>query len=340
RRFRYWLGPGQDLAVGVGGIVPNLQRRPKLALQVPPLLVGLIVNSIRYARGHDVIHAHWLIRSGIAAIAARRIWSIPVVVTGLGADVNLPKPGSLLARIVGWTGNSVDACTAVSQALCDRLKTFGVRNPLLTPLGVEQPSLGSDSDAPVIGSTQLHVLYVGSLIPRKSVETLLLALRILTDRGICARADIVGDGPERVGLEESSTSWGLDVQFHGEAPHSDVARWMQKSHVLVLPSLSEGRPVVVLEAMAAGLPVVVTDVDGTRELVQSGSNGYLFPVGDSDELANCLEKLTDGEIRAMLGATGAKRLIEAGLTSSAAAERFTELYRAVQRDNRGNSPDE
>jgi glycosyltransferase involved in cell wall biosynthesis len=62
--------------------------------------------------------------------------------------------------------------------------------------------------------------------------------------------------------------------------------------VFVLPSKEEPWGMVVAEAMCFGLPVITSDrVGAAMDLVKDGYNGFIFPAGNSKELANCIEKL-------------------------------------------------
>jgi glycosyltransferase involved in cell wall biosynthesis len=68
-----------------------------------------------------------------------------------------------------------------------------------------------------------------------------------------------------------------NVRFTGHLENiSDI--W-KEHHALVLPSRSEGLPLVVLEAMAAGRPVIATTAGGSRELVTEGITGFIGEAG-------------------------------------------------------------
>ena len=97
------------------------------------------------------------------------------------------------------------------------------------------------------------VLFAGRLLEVKGVEYLIKAMK-----GIKATLVVVGDGPLRKELEMLSGKEGVDALFVGW--RSDVERFLSIADVFVLPSLSEGLPLVLLEAMAAGKPCIVTDI--------------------------------------------------------------------------------
>jgi glycosyltransferase involved in cell wall biosynthesis len=105
---------------------------------------------------------------------------------------------------------------------------------------------------------------------------------------------------------------------------------MAAADVLVLPSLSEGRPNVVLEAQACALPVVATAVGGTPELVEDGVHGLLVPPGDSNALAGSLRRLvSDEDLRRRLGASARQRIDSGGHTWDATALRTRQIYDGV-----------
>lgn len=73
----------------------------------------------------------------------------------------------------------------------------------------------------------------------------------------------------------------------------DVRPYFESCSVYVLPSYREGTPRTVLEAMAMGRPIITTDINGCRETVKDGINGYLVPVGDVKALANAMKRFIE-----------------------------------------------
>jgi glycosyltransferase involved in cell wall biosynthesis len=64
-----------------------------------------------------------------------------------------------------------------------------------------------------------------------------------------------------------------NVEFKGQV--NGIESLWQEFHALVLPSRSEGLPLVILEAMAAGRPVIITNVGGSTEVVEEGVTGFI-----------------------------------------------------------------
>lgn len=151
---------------------------------------------------------------------------------------------------------------------------------------VSHPWLAADRDRPV-------AVGVGRLAAQKDFPTLLRAFARVRD-AVPARLLILGEGPERVHLEELARELGVagDVALPGfvENPYA----WMRKADVFVLSSAWEGFGNVVAEALGLGVPVVTTDCpSGPAEIVGYGRYGSIAPVGDPTALAEAvIETLT------------------------------------------------
>jgi len=153
--------------------------------------------------------------------------------------------------------------------------------------------------------TEKFILYVGVLIPRKGVHFLLESFAQIADEIKDANLVLIGktddDGYART-LTKMTEHLGIAqrVTFIGPKTQSELAEFMARAEVLVLPSLSEALGRVVLEAMACGTPVIGSAVGGIPDMIQEGETGFLIPPGDVDALAGRLnwilknpEKATD-----------------------------------------------
>ena len=125
----------------------------------------------------------------------------------------------------------------------------------------------------------------------KRTDDVLVAFKQLCDEGVDACLCMVGDGPDRVHLEQRAHELGVvrDTLFLGY--QEDVAPFYAAFDALVLPSSNEGTPVSAIEALAAGRPVVATRVGGVPDVVQEGEDGFLVEPGATDELAQRLAQL-------------------------------------------------
>ncbi|MBI4419527.1 MAG: glycosyltransferase [Gemmatimonadetes bacterium] len=343
QRATYWLPRGQRLATGFEGIVPTLRRRPWLALQVPSLVAGLAWQARRLAQDADIVHGHWLYPGGLAGALAISRSRVPLVVTSHGTDLALARRFPPLRWLSRWVGRRAAALVGVSHAVVEGAEALGIGGPRVRfiPLGV---STGTPPADPA-ESAELRrfrerrgfgVVYVGRLVPGKSVETLLHALAALQRRGRTVAAALVGSGPEQPGLEALARSLGLTgAVFVGAQPPAVATQWTAAAHALVLPSRSEGRGIVILEAMALGVPAVACDIPGPKELIRHQETGMLFPSGDAAALAACLEQLMDDDGRRReMGRRARAFVVAANLTAEQSARAHVELYRELLRAGR------
>jgi glycosyltransferase involved in cell wall biosynthesis len=177
----------------------------------------------------------------------------------------------------------------------------------------------------------LRVVYVGRLVPSKSVETLLAAQHALEKDGQPCACLIVGDGPMRDSLEAAARVNGSSITtFVGRQPPELVPALLALANTFVMPSLSEGRGLVVVEAMAQGLPVVASDIDALRELVTDGVNGFLFRPGSASDLAARLTAFAhDPGLHLTMGRSSSDAFRELGLDAAESARRHDTLYSEV-----------
>ncbi|HXR11144.1 MAG TPA: glycosyltransferase family 4 protein, partial [Gaiellaceae bacterium] len=174
--------------------------------------------------------------------------------------------------------------------------------PIATlPTYVDRVAVAAD---PVPLPAAPRALFVGALERCKGVDTLLDAWPIVAARLPDARLWIVGRGAR---AESMAARWSREgatrVQWTPSLANGEVARALDESTVLVVPSAMEGMGRVVVEAFARGRPVIGTRGGGIADLVQDGRNGLLVDPGDPAQLADALVRvLEDGALASRLGA--------------------------------------
>jgi glycosyltransferase involved in cell wall biosynthesis len=139
----------------------------------------------------------------------------------------------------------------------------------------------------------LTFLFVGRLLRNKGIQEFVEASRILTQKKIPARFQILGPldtNPNGIRARQLER-WVEEgcLEYLGEV--ADVRPALRQAHVLVLPSYGEGTPRSVLEAMSMGRAILTTDAPGCRETVMEGRNGLMVPVGDVGALVAAMEQL-------------------------------------------------
>jgi glycosyltransferase involved in cell wall biosynthesis len=153
--------------------------------------------------------------------------------------------------------------------------------------------------------------WVGRMTAVKRTDLVVRVLRRLVDRGVDAHLLLVGDGPDRDGLERYAHDLGVIRRCLFLGYQEDVASYYEAMDALLLPSVNEGTPVSVIESLAAGRPAVATRVGGTPDVVRDGVDGFLVDSDDADDLAARLaEVAADPARRAQMGAAGRERVLE------------------------------
>jgi glycosyltransferase involved in cell wall biosynthesis len=162
-----------------------------------------------------------------------------------------------------------------------------------------------------------RIVAIGRLVEKKGHETLLLAARLLCDRGLDFRVRIVGEGPEWPRLQRlvHELRLGDRVVFLGPLSESEVRAEYEEADVFALPCRKlpngdqDGLPNVILEAMAHGLPVASTRLDGIAEAIVDGESGLLANQDDPPAFAEHLARLIeDAAFRERIGEAGQQRV--------------------------------
>ena len=141
----------------------------------------------------------------------------------------------------------------------------------------------------------LRLLFLGNVIPRKGLHTLIAALALLPREAW--QLTIVGGldlDPLYVReIRRQIAGAGLDGQitFTGPLHRDELAAVLANSHALAVPSSYEGFGIVYLEGMAFGLPALATTAGGAVEIITSGRDGFLISPGDISALARHLGTL-------------------------------------------------
>jgi glycosyltransferase involved in cell wall biosynthesis len=158
--------------------------------------------------------------------------------------------------------------------------------------------LGIPPEMTVVGT-------VGRLTAVKGQEVLIRAASELIRQGEKIFLVLLGDGELRRDLEELRLRLDIAeyVRFLGWRP--DVARIMAVCDIFCLPSRNEGMGKVLVEAMAMGKPIIASSIGGIPDIVRSGENGILVPVGDAAAWAEAIARLCrDPEKRRRMGDAG------------------------------------
>ncbi len=141
---------------------------------------------------------------------------------------------------------------------------------------------------------QLRILFLGNVIYRKGLHTL---LRAISDQQLAISVDVVGgltaEPQYAYEMERYVLTHGLSsaVRFHGALDNDPLIEMYKQAHVMVVPSSYEGFGIVYLEGMGFGLPAIGTTAGAASEVIKHGEDGYLIEPDDASALAKHLHEL-------------------------------------------------
>lgn len=239
--------------------------------------------------------------------------------------------GNLMARqhFAAFNKLNVVSCSQTIKAqlgkhgIQARVVCNGVDTEAFAPVSVEQKvalrqKLGLPQDSVLLFS-------VGSLIPRKDMQTLIAAFeRVSLKNTILV---ILGDGPLMVALRRQA---GVSVMMPGNV--DNVAEYLGAADLFVSSSLSEGLPNTVLEAMAFGLPCLLSDIPSHRELFED-HGGIFFECLGVDALADCLRQIKAMQL-AELGSRS-RQIVEARFSALKMSQGYQQIYTMSAEKDKG-----
>lgn len=219
----------------------------------------------------DIIHA-FVYSAGLPAVILGRFYQIPVVITELYTNILKKEMSKLEKFMLRFVMNRAEIILSISESLKKALIEYGIHNEIcIIPCTVDISKYISNRTNynPKI-KTDISILFIGNLIPRKGIPYLLKALSQILKKRNDFTLDIVGNGPQKKKYIDLSSKLGIEnhVKFHGLVDEAKKVELIKKCSFFILPSSWENFGVVLIEAMAAGKPVIAAARGGPREIIK------------------------------------------------------------------------
>jgi len=157
--------------------------------------------------------------------------------------------------------------------------------------------LGIDPGAVVIA-------FLGNLHDRKRPLDIVRSSPAVLSRCPLVVYVVIGEGALREEMVRTSRTLGVEGRFRfvDWRSYEQVPRHINMADIVVLPSFGEGLARVYLETQACGRVLIASDIAPAREVIEDGTTGLLFPVGDVERLAaRCIQAAQDRDLRARIG---------------------------------------
>jgi glycosyltransferase involved in cell wall biosynthesis len=141
-----------------------------------------------------------------------------------------------------------------------------------------------------------NMVSIGRLDKNKNHQFLIDVVLELKKREIPVHLTILGEGDERISLQEKIVQLNLSDQLSLVGLQEKVEMYLWNADLYLHSAIYEGFGLSIIEAMACGLPVVCTDGRGNRDLIQEGENGFMVGERDPTLLADKIELLLKNDI--------------------------------------------
>lgn len=290
---------------------------------------------------YDIVHTHTGKAGALGRIAARMA-GVPIIVHGLHGTMASPNP--ILDRIYlfldRFTGRFTDCFISVGEDLKQRYIERGIGDPSKyrvihsgmdldafykaadlpkEVIGKKKRELGANEDVIIIGK-------VASLEPRKGHKYTIQAAKKLAQLHDNIKFLFVGDGWYRSKLERMVRRNGLEDSIIFTGYREDIAEVMATFDIVLLTSLWEGLPQVLVQAAAVGKPIVAFAVEGAKEVVKDGVNGFIVPSKDVNSLVEKVEYLLSDLERAQAMGRQGREITGDQWTVETMQEKTCKLY--------------
>ena len=268
-------------------------------------MIGYVSAASRYCLFNcmdfqpDLIHVHFAVPNGPAAMIAAKKMKVPYVITAHLGDI----PGASPEKTKKWfryilpltppiwkNAARVIAVSEFSKAMA--LKTYNVPIDVI-PNGIDYEKIKNPAVEP---HDTPEIVFAGRFVPQKNLVQIIKTLSEVKD--LNWHATLIGDGQDKDMLFSLCKERGLEerISFPGWKTPEEVIGIFHRSDILFMPSLTEGLPVTGIQGMASGLALLLSNAGGNPEIISEGSNGFIHAPDDTEAYAHDLKLLlTDRE---------------------------------------------
>ncbi len=291
--------PQKEIQNGVEIIRIKSHRKESFRAKMPAM-IGFLNASIRYLFFKmkdfkpDIIHVHFAVPNGPAAMIYSRFTHIPYVITIHLGDI----PGASPEKTKNWfkviypftppIWKNAAKIIAVSEYSKDlALKSYSVNIDVISN-GIDYEKI-HNANIEIHHDTQ--IVFAGRFVPQKNISTIIKTLNNL--KGLNWHCTLIGDGQEKDNIISLINESSMQNKFTltGWKEPEDVMNIFKQSDILFLPSLYEGLSVVGIQAMACGLALVLSNRGGNPEIVKEGFNGFIEDPNDINSFTADIREL-------------------------------------------------
>jgi N-acetyl-alpha-D-glucosaminyl L-malate synthase BshA len=273
--------------------------------EYPPYDLALATRMAEVADFYslDLLHVHYAIPHSVSALLASQMLEthslhtrrrrLPFITTLHGTDITLIGLDPSYLPITRFAIERSHGVTAISSHLRDRTReAFGItseieviRNFVNCDLYVRKPELVAQMRPQFAAPEERLLVHLSNFRPVKRVLDVVEVFARVA-RALPARLMLIGDGPDRSAAEMLALRHNVQDRIHFLGKQDNVHELLPLADLMIMPSQMESFGLAALEAMACSIPAIATRVGGVPELIDDGTNGLLFDIGDVEAMAN------------------------------------------------------
>ncbi|HHP7242320.1 MAG TPA: N-acetyl-alpha-D-glucosaminyl L-malate synthase BshA [Cyclobacteriaceae bacterium] len=273
--------------------------------QYPPYELALaskMVNVVEF-EALDLLHVHYAIPHASAAFMAKQILAsrgrnIPVITTLHGTDITLVGKDPSYEPVVTFSINNSDGVTAVSEDLKnDTYDIFDITTdikviPNFIDLGRFKKQKKDHFKKAICPHDEKLIIHTSNFRKVKRVQDVLEIFKRVRNV-VPSKLLLIGDGPERSGIEKLSRQLEVDYDTRFLGKLETVEEVLSVADLFIMPSEKESFGLAALEAMACEVPVISSNAGGLPELNINNLSGYVCEIGDIEGMAEKSIKILD-----------------------------------------------
>lgn len=278
------------------GLTQTLSSNKWKICLIPFLVIFQLISIIRFVKKFkiDIIHANWFIPQGLVSSIYKKFinQNVKLVITAHGSDLN-NSYGKIGSKIIKFVVNNSDKIIVVSDDLKLKLLNITKVNDVsILPMGVDtnkfKPNnISSNAIKNSYGNFDNILLFVGFFRKLKGIDFILEAMPMIVKEHPKTKLLLIGDGEIKPNLEILASKLNIteNVDFLGFKKQDELPAYYNAADLVLMPSLSEGSPVVLPEAMSCGSIVLTSDLPIFKQHINDKINGFIVKQKNSKDIS-------------------------------------------------------
>lgn len=317
---------------------PVIGPKPINLITGPFLFVPCIQKLIK-EESFNTLHLFEPFTLGSSVLFLKSINTFKFILTLIGVNTYDPYNVNYLRfrKYIRFVMKNADIVTASTEELAYRARAQGYTGEIrIIPHCIDtdrfKPSPNSQKEK-IRGKNGISIgdpmiFSLQRLFPRKKVEVIIYAAKIVLSEMPDAKFLIGGTGPDFSRLENLIQKFSIDksVKLLGYIPDNELPHYFSAADVFAFHTLYEGFGIVAIEAMSCGTPIITTNVGGLKEIVENNNAGVVVPPNNPSVLADALlQILEDSSLRHKLSKNARNAALKKYQTG-VVAKQYIDLY--------------